>query len=249
MPKPGGWKSSGKEARLCNKTRVGSTVASPRWRGIRDSGVVAVKIIRSAGTLAPPTSRQMGGFGACRTSAAVAESTLIVKIAAVGDMVMALPMVSARRERSPAGHIAWLCETTVAPLLHCVEGIDEWVTKLGGHRFDRILIAHSDPRYRFLARTRARSRASASQNAASVRCAEVSAHARRRIRPPDHSRRRSSHAPLCCAAGTGGAFACACRTCRPRTLSTARDDPLRRWPLDRYVGLAAMLDSEGYRSC
>ena len=226
----------------------------------------------------------MGGFGATRTSAAVAESTLIVKIAAIGDVVMALPMVSALRERSPAGHIAWLCGTTVAPLLRCVEGIDELITidddalfgrrrpariavlvdawsKLGGRRFDRILIAHSDPRYRFLART-ALARERASLKTLRPRAALMSLrthgdeYVRLVTRVDDHRARRYA-APFVRAAlrpplaerlqrersTTRGLVALAPGGAR----NAARDDPLRRWPLGRYVGLASMLNSEGYR--
>src|SRR6266498_3406461 len=57
----------------------------------------------------------------------VPRSVLIVKLAAIGDAVMALPMITACRAADPATRITWLCGATVAPLLRCVEGIDELV--------------------------------------------------------------------------------------------------------------------------
>jgi hypothetical protein len=57
----------------------------------------------------------------------VPRSVLIVKLAAIGDVVMALPMVTALRSAESGTRITWLCGATVAPLLRCVDGIDELV--------------------------------------------------------------------------------------------------------------------------
>src|SRR5262249_44545192 len=99
-------------------------------------------------------------------SSPVPRSVLIVKLAAIGDVVMALPMVTALRAQEPATRITWLCGMTVAPLLECVDGIDELVavddvavlsgnqarkahavmggwSALSRRRFDLVLTAHS----------------------------------------------------------------------------------------------------------
>ena len=97
---------------------------------------------------------------------------LIVKIGAVGDVVMALPLLSALRGAG-ASEVTWLCGQGVAPLLGLVEGVDEIVTldekalfrgkpltrvreiarvwrRLIGRSFDLIIMAHPDVRYRTL---------------------------------------------------------------------------------------------------
>jgi heptosyltransferase II len=97
---------------------------------------------------------------------------LIVKIGAIGDVVMALAAVEALRARGPC-RITWVAGRGVAPLLRQVPGIDEIVSVddrellMGGiaakagvilsvwrrlllRRFDLILVAHPDPRYRLI---------------------------------------------------------------------------------------------------
>jgi heptosyltransferase-2 len=99
---------------------------------------------------------------------------LIVKLAAIGDVVMALPMVTALKSSAPECRITWLAGRTSAPLLSHVAEIAEIVAVddrailagsaarkaaavvsawrvLAGRRFDLVLIAHSDPRYTRLA--------------------------------------------------------------------------------------------------
>jgi heptosyltransferase-2 len=101
---------------------------------------------------------------------------LIIKIAAIGDVVMALPMIDAIRKMHPDARITWLCGKTVAPLLEMFEGIDELIVidernlltgtvkkkvsslvaiwkKLFGRHFDLIATGHADPRYRLLSLT------------------------------------------------------------------------------------------------
>jgi heptosyltransferase-2 len=97
-------------------------------------------------------------------------TALIVKLAAIGDVAMALPMVSALRAQHPGCRIAWLCGTSASPLLACVAAVDELIVaderallagsrrerigatlavwrQLAGRRFDLVLTAHADPRY------------------------------------------------------------------------------------------------------
>jgi len=101
---------------------------------------------------------------------------LIVKIGAIGDVIMALPMIDAIRGKYPEARISWLCGKTVAPLLKAVGTIDEIIAvdekrlltgtllgklsvlisvwkQLAGHFFDLIVTGHSDPRYRLLSLT------------------------------------------------------------------------------------------------
>lgn len=101
---------------------------------------------------------------------------LIVKLAAIGDVVMALPMVTALRATAPDCRITWLAGRTSAPLLSHVAEIEEVVAiddrailagstaskaaavasawrVLAGRSFDLVLVAHSDARYQRLAQT------------------------------------------------------------------------------------------------
>src|ERR1700681_973549 len=103
----------------------------------------------------------------------VSFNALIVKLAAIGDVAMALPMVTALRAQHPGCRIAWLCGESVRPLLECVDALDELIVaddrallagprrrqiaatlalwrQLAGRHFDLVLTAHADPRYRRL---------------------------------------------------------------------------------------------------
>jgi len=100
----------------------------------------------------------------------VARKVLIVKLAAIGDVVMALPMVTALRAETPDVHITWLCGRKAAPLVRLVNGIDAVIAvdeaamlagtvpaqvvsvidawlHIGARRFDAVYIAHGDSRY------------------------------------------------------------------------------------------------------
>ncbi len=85
---------------------------------------------------------------------------LIIKIGAIGDVVMALPMIEACQ-----GRVTCICGKIVRPLIkaHEVIEVEEkkllkgniwelikiW-TKLGFRKFDLIIIAHRDWRYRLI---------------------------------------------------------------------------------------------------
>ncbi len=98
---------------------------------------------------------------------------LIIKINAIGDVVMALPMATYLRSEDPSVHITWICGNTPAPLLDFVQIVDKiikvdekqlltgnflkkfWALlkiwkQIAFTSFDRILIAHFDPRYQLL---------------------------------------------------------------------------------------------------
>lgn len=100
------------------------------------------------------------------------ETYLIIKISAIGDVIMAMPMVNTIRENHPDSGITWVCGKTVYPLLKGLSidrlvVVDEnkllrgtWWEKfyevlriwkvIGGHRYDHIAVGHADKRYRLL---------------------------------------------------------------------------------------------------
>lgn len=210
----------------------------------------------------------------------MARTVLIVKLAAIGDVAMALPMVTALRAADPLTRIVWMCGVEVAPLLACIEGIDETIvvdetailtgshlakagvvasawSRLASHRFDAIYVAHSDARYLTLVKT-ARAATLRFLGEAGRRPALVPGRAYsdeyvRLVTGLDDHRAPRFALP-------------AIRTSLPAALSArldaldgrslialapggaknpARDNPLRRWPTDRYAELARQLDDEG----
>ena len=98
---------------------------------------------------------------------------LIVKVGAIGDVVMAIPAATAARELGDDVRVTWLCGTTVEPLLRFAGVVDELVVvderalwsasrfariravlsvwrRLAGRRFDLVATGHADRRYRLL---------------------------------------------------------------------------------------------------
>jgi heptosyltransferase-2 len=98
---------------------------------------------------------------------------LIVKIGAIGDVVMALPMAAAARELSDDVRVTWVCGATVEPLLRAACVADELVVvddralwtggvftragvllslwrRLALRKFDLVALGHPDARYRLL---------------------------------------------------------------------------------------------------
>ncbi len=97
---------------------------------------------------------------------------LIVKLAAIGDVVMAIPMVQRIREVDPDADITWLCGKAVYPILKafpidhliCIdEGkllkgnklekiqtvVSAW-RKIAFHHYDVVALGHASRRYRLL---------------------------------------------------------------------------------------------------
>lgn len=214
----------------------------------------------------------------------MARTVLIVKLAAVGDVVMALPMVTALRAENPDVRITWLSGRKAAPLLGVVDGINEVVPvdeaamlagslleqvvavvgawrHIGVRRFDAVYIGHSDGRYRVLAwpitadiwrslRGDATTRGMVPGRAHTdeyVRLvtglddyrAQSFAPPRLRVElSPALARRVDAFNPdghPMIAITPGGAR------------NVARENPLRRWPLDRYAELADTLRARNYR--
>lgn len=100
---------------------------------------------------------------------------LIVKVGAVGDVIMALRMITALRLSDPDAQITWLCGRASAPIVRMADDV-EVITldevrlhggatsgrvievlrtwwRLLGRKFDLVLTGHSDWRYRILSMT------------------------------------------------------------------------------------------------
>lgn len=98
---------------------------------------------------------------------------LIVKISAIGDVVMALGMSTYIREKYPEAAITWICGEIVAPLLKATNAADQLITvneprlfagnliikitellkiwsQIFLHKFDVLCIGHADFRYHLL---------------------------------------------------------------------------------------------------
>lgn len=98
---------------------------------------------------------------------------LIVRLGAIGDIVMTLPVVAAIRENDSEAHISWLCGKSVAPILKKISGIDAIIEvdevrlfrasqlvriaellkimrQLAGRRFEKIFTFYKDWRYQIL---------------------------------------------------------------------------------------------------
>ena len=53
---------------------------------------------------------------------------LIIKIGAIGDVVMCLPLISEIKKTHPESEITWLCGNQVRPLLERIDGIDKLIS-------------------------------------------------------------------------------------------------------------------------
>ena len=204
---------------------------------------------------------------------------LIVKVGAIGDVVMAIPAAVAARETGHDVRVTWLCGTAVEPLLRFAGVADELVVvderalwsasklarvravlsvwrRLAGRRFDLIAIGHPDPRYRLLTLfVRARTRRSwdrrgrrpwplwgryhGDENVRLVLGGDAATLPRRpypelRFPFPGHLAHELGDAPEGRVVLVPGS-----------AKNPIRDDALRRWPLEHYVGLAQRLVAEG----
>ncbi|MBA3671634.1 MAG: glycosyltransferase family 9 protein [Gemmatimonadaceae bacterium] len=98
---------------------------------------------------------------------------LIVKLGALGDVVMASTLVGSIRNRHPDAHVTWLCGSRVHELVSLFDGVDDVVAidelslfaggggarvaaviaiwrRLAGRRFDVTVLTQRDWRYRLL---------------------------------------------------------------------------------------------------
>jgi len=199
---------------------------------------------------------------------------LIVKLAALGDAVMASTMLPALRERWPNAHITWLCGRGIASLVQCFEGVDEVMTlddqrllagslpvkaatlavvmaALAGRTYDLCLVAHKDWRYRLIP--------------FAARCRTVRTLGGRNGPVPgrwhgDEYRRLAlgedgsfaASAPLAMLRGAtaqvpslGGSAPAPVLLVPGGARNVMRDDDQRRWPVGHYRELAASLLAQG----
>ena len=98
---------------------------------------------------------------------------LIIRLAGIGDVVMASALARRLRARAPHSHIAWLCGATAAPLVEQFADVDEVIAvderqlltgdtlqrlqilppllrRLRAERYSRVFLLHTDVRYRVL---------------------------------------------------------------------------------------------------
>src|SRR4051812_17042892 len=73
------------------------------------------------------------------------ERILIIRLAAIGDVVMASSLARRLRDAKPDAHITWLCGQTAAPLVERFADVDEVVSiderqLLAGGPIDRLKV-------------------------------------------------------------------------------------------------------------
>lgn len=190
-------------------------------------------------------------------------SALIIKIGAIGDAVMALPLA---RELSTQGYsrISWLGGKDIAPILNLIPEVTERITVderalFGGSKIkaalevlktwwrlravaaDSVYLLHADSRYRLLIPPWLRS------NVQTVRIGSRRHHTfdYARLAHPDKEDRELDFAPYTLPPVAKREA----RICLfPGGAKNAmRDNPLRRWPLERYVELCQNLLASGHR--
>ena len=188
---------------------------------------------------------------------------LIIKLGAIGDVLMARAMLEAVPEGS---EVSWVCGKSVAPLVREFEGVTELIEiddeallkgglfarlrvmlglwmELLGRRFDLIATGHSDRRYGWLSLTASgEKRSFATQPPRSGRFhGDEYARLLHGIDGPTAPRaklaplRKPKPAPKSALLFPGGAK------------NILRDDALRRWPLSHYVDLAQLLLKKGWK--
>lgn len=200
---------------------------------------------------------------------------LVLQVAALGDVVMASTLIGAVRDRWPAAAITWVTDEGLVPLVRRFEGVDEvrgidavtllrpgaliprlralWRAwgRVGHGPWDLILIGHRDARYQWVVRA--------------TRGSD-----RRRLGPPPGRMRGDrgrwmgeEFASLVSPSGVAGPrFARLAQLLpavsggslhrSPRVLlapgggrNALRDQPLKRWPIERWIALARGLADAG----
>ena len=201
---------------------------------------------------------------------------LIVKLGAIGDVVMALPAVKLFKERT-GGEIHWMCGRTVAALLREFPFIDQLVEvndgallsgsllaslveiarvwrKLAGRRYDTCAVLYYDWRYRLLVvpvRKKRLVTLSSVDRARRLLPGRYHGDEYARILLGEDGLRPDR---LSCVRPTGGLSAVPlARGTRKRialvpggSRNALRDSPQRRWPLSYYVELSTALVARGY---
>ena len=200
---------------------------------------------------------------------------LIVKLGAIGDVVMALPAVGVFRERT-GGEIHWMCGRTVVPLLRQfpfvdrlievndqalfgpsqVAGLSEMLRVwriLAGQRYQTCAILYYDWRYRLLTLTARKEQLitlSRSDRARRLLPGRYHGDEYARILLGEDGSRPERLAPV----WPSGAIPTPLERGVSNRIALVpggsrnalQDSPLRRWPLASYVELAASLSARGY---
>jgi len=201
---------------------------------------------------------------------------LIVKIAAIGDVIMALSMLTAIQETYPNAHITWICGRNVAPLLkefsvdEIIE-VDEnrllagnFLEKLGAvfsvwshicfKHYNLGVIAHGDKRYRLLTFltffTHRTGFGSINGRACPIPGRYHVDEYARLIKGVDDYKMYSAELPMLKVLAESSI-----QTRKEKKIvalapggakNIMRDDGCRRWPINDYVQLARMLLKNGY---
>jgi ADP-heptose:LPS heptosyltransferase len=94
----------------------------------------------------------------CPHYSAVGKRILIIKLAALGDVLRTTPLLRGLREKDPACQITWLTESNVIPMLQGIPGIDrllpytrESVLQLEMESFDEVYCFDKEPKATALA--------------------------------------------------------------------------------------------------
>lgn len=194
---------------------------------------------------------------------------LILKLAAMGDVVMASTLVGALRARWPEAQITWITDRRLLPLVSrfvgvdLVRGVDAESLLAGrglrravaglaamwtvGRGYDLALIAHADPRYDALVLGAMPRERRAFRDASHV-------HAPRpgRWHGAEYARMVGDDAPALLASLRWSGGAPPMRARQRQVLlapggarNVLRDDHLRRWPVESWVALARELHASG----
>lgn len=193
---------------------------------------------------------------------------------------MALPMITALRKRDPNARIAWVCGETAAPIMALMGDVEviavddtklfhgspaeriaemakAWV-KLAGRRFDLILTAYADPRYRLLTLT-ARGKERRKTNRGKGRWWAIAGRYQadeyvRLVTGVDGPEAERAELPVirpplsenlrCLIHGTANGLVA---VSPGGAKNTSVDSPLRRWPLESYRLLSEELLRGGFR--
>jgi heptosyltransferase-2 len=206
----------------------------------------------------------------------VREKILIVRLAAIGDVVMASSLARRLRDAKPDAHLTWLCGQTAAPLVECFADIDEVMPvddvrlltgrtldrlrvliplryQLRAQRFDTAFLLHPDPRYRVLTsaivgRVIAQSRTRRRPGVNPIPGRYLGDEAARLMDGADEGPMQG-HFPF----GRLKPFLPTARGDKPRVVlvpggarNVLRESALKRWPVDRYAAVARALASDGF---
>jgi len=100
-----------------------------------------------------PCAKKRDGCGDCPEFDPMGTRILIIKLAAMGDVLRTTPLVAAIRARHERAHVTWLVDPPTAPLLKGVPGIDRVVAFdetqplfLKAQEFDELFCLDKEPR-------------------------------------------------------------------------------------------------------